>query len=151
MVKVGIILTSYKYIIAVGNISSCVVDIAHVCSCLRLLWRIQGQGLIIIRNLPCKALLRKILEQLRQLIELLLLLLGLYSFTLNIFIFFFRERSGSVVECLTRDQGVAGSSLSGVTALWSLSKTHLSCDMRFPTIWYVRPAKAQTSLGIHAV
>ena len=37
-----------------------------------------------------------------------------------------RERSGSVVECLTQDQGVAGSSLTGVTVLWSLSKTHLS-------------------------
>ena len=37
-----------------------------------------------------------------------------------------RERSGSVVECLTRDPGAAGSSLTGVTALWSLSKTHLS-------------------------
>ena len=33
---------------------------------------------------------------------------------------------GSVVECLTRDRRVAGSSLTGVTALWSLSKTHLS-------------------------
>ena len=37
-----------------------------------------------------------------------------------------RERSGSVVECLARDRGAAGSSLAGVTALWSLSKTHLS-------------------------
>ena len=37
-----------------------------------------------------------------------------------------RERSGSVVECLTRDRGAAGSSLTDVTALWSLSKTHLS-------------------------
>ena len=37
-----------------------------------------------------------------------------------------RERSGSVVECLTRDGRAAGSSLTGVTALWSLSKTHLS-------------------------
>ena len=37
-----------------------------------------------------------------------------------------RERSGSVVECLTRDPRAAGSSLTGVTALWSLSKTHLS-------------------------
>ena len=37
-----------------------------------------------------------------------------------------RERSGSAVECLTRDRGAAGSSLTGVTALWSLSKTHLS-------------------------
>ena len=36
------------------------------------------------------------------------------------------ERSGSVVECLTRDRGAAGSSLTGFTALWSLSKTHLS-------------------------
>ena len=36
-----------------------------------------------------------------------------------------RERSGSVVECLTRDRGAAGSSLTGFTALWSLSKTHL--------------------------
>ena len=36
------------------------------------------------------------------------------------------ERSGSVVECLIQDRGAAGSSLTGVTALWSLSKTHLS-------------------------
>ena len=36
------------------------------------------------------------------------------------------ECSRSVVECLTRDRGAAGSSLTGVTALWSLSKTHLS-------------------------
>ena len=37
-----------------------------------------------------------------------------------------RERSASVVECLTLDRGAVGSSLTGVTALWSLSKTHLS-------------------------
>ena len=37
-----------------------------------------------------------------------------------------RERSDSVVECLTRDRGTAGLSLTGVTALWSLSLTHLS-------------------------
>ena len=43
-----------------------------------------------------------------------------------IFYFMIRERSGSVVECLTRDQEAAGSSLDGVTALWFLSKTHLS-------------------------
>ena len=36
------------------------------------------------------------------------------------------ERSGSVVECLTQDRRAVGSSLTGVTALWSLSKTHLS-------------------------
>ena len=33
--------------------------------------------------------------------------------------------SGSVVECLTQDRRAAGLSLTGVTALWSLSKTHL--------------------------
>ena len=37
-----------------------------------------------------------------------------------------RERSGSVEECLTQDRGAAGLSLTGVTALWSLSRTHLS-------------------------
>ena len=37
-----------------------------------------------------------------------------------------RERSGSVVEGLTRDREAANSSLTGVTALWPLSKTHLS-------------------------
>ena len=37
-----------------------------------------------------------------------------------------RERSGSVVEFMTQDRRAAGSSLTGVTALWSLSKTHLS-------------------------
>ena len=33
-----------------------------------------------------------------------------------------RECSGSVVECLTRDRGAVGSNLTGVTALWDLSK-----------------------------
>ena len=28
---------------------------------------------------------------------------------------------------------------------------YLSRDMRFPTMWYVRPAKAHTSLRIRAV
>ena len=32
-----------------------------------------------------------------------------------------RERSGSVVECLTREREAVGLSLTGVTALWSLS------------------------------
>ena len=36
------------------------------------------------------------------------------------------ERSGSLEECLTRDRGVTGLSLTGITVLWSLSKTHLS-------------------------
>ena len=31
-----------------------------------------------------------------------------------------------VGECLTRDRGVGGLSLTGVTVLWTLSKTHLS-------------------------
>ena len=34
--------------------------------------------------------------------------------------------SGSVVECLTRGGRAAGSSLTGVTVLWSLSKTDIS-------------------------
>ena len=37
----------------------------------------------------------------------------------------FWERSGSVVECLTRDRRAAGSSLTGVTALLSFSKTFI--------------------------
>ena len=45
------------------------------------------------------------------------------------------ERSGSVVECLTRDGGAAGSSLTGVTALWSLSKT------QDPSLIQVQPRK----------
>ena len=36
-----------------------------------------------------------------------------------------RERSASVVECLTRNRGAAGSSLTGITVLWSLSKTFI--------------------------
>ena len=32
----------------------------------------------------------------------------------------------SVVECLAQDRRAASSSLTGVTVLWSLSKTHLS-------------------------
>ena len=39
---------------------------------------------------------------------------------------FFGELSGSVVECLIQDRRAAGSSLIGLTVLWSLSKTHLS-------------------------
>ena len=44
----------------------------------------------------------------------------------GILILMSRERSGSVVECLTRDRGAVGSSLTGVTVLWPLSKTHFS-------------------------
>ena len=39
---------------------------------------------------------------------------------------YFRERSRLVVEGLTRDWEAADTSLTGVTELWSLSKTHLS-------------------------
>ena len=45
------------------------------------------------------------------------------------------ERSGSVVECLTRDRRAAGSSLTGVTALWSLSR-HI-----FPSLVLVQHRK----------
>ena len=44
-----------------------------------------------------------------------------------------REHSGSVEECFTRDGGAAGSCLTGVTASWSLSKTHLSWLSTGPT------------------
>ena len=46
-----------------------------------------------------------------------------------------RERNGSVVECLTRDRGVVGSSLTGITALWSLSK------QIYPSLILVHPRK----------
>ena len=52
-------------------------------------------------------------------------LLGTYAFLATFSNTVSRERSGSVVECLTRDQSAAGSSLTGVTALWSLSKTFI--------------------------
>ena len=44
----------------------------------------------------------------------------------NVITYVIRGCSGSVVECLTGDREAAGLSLTGVTALWSLSKTHLS-------------------------
>ena len=50
----------------------------------------------------------------------------LFGVYLHLITFYNRERSGSVVECFTRDRGVAGLSLTGVTALWSSCKTHLS-------------------------
>ena len=34
---------------------------------------------------------------------------------------------------------------------WKIGLKHMSRDMRFPTMWYVRPAKAQTSMRIRAV
>ena len=36
---------------------------------------------------------------------------------LHYLVIVYRERSGSVVECLTRDRRAAGSSLTGITAL----------------------------------
>ena len=47
----------------------------------------------------------------------------------------YRERSGSVVECLTWDWGAAGSSLTGITALWSLSR-HI-----YPSLVPVQPSR----------
>ena len=53
---------------------------------------------------------------------------------------FIRERSGSVVECLPRDRGAAGSGLTVLTALWSLSKTH------YPNSVLVQPRKTRPCL-----
>ena len=38
-----------------------------------------------------------------------------------------------------------------VSTRYSTELVDISHDMRFPTMWYVRPAKPQTSLGIRAV
>ena len=51
----------------------------------------------------------------------IIIMMGLLCITISK-----RERSGSVVELLAQDRGAAGLSLTGVTVLWSLSKTHLS-------------------------
>ena len=53
-----------------------------------------------------------------------------------------RERNGSVVECLTRDRGATGLSLTGVTALWSLSKTY------YPSLVLVQPRKTCPCLTV---
>ena len=52
----------------------------------------------------------------------------------------YMEHSGSMVECLTRDREAAGSSLTGVTALWSLSKTI------YPSLVLVQPRKNRLCL-----
>ena len=39
----------------------------------------------------------------------------------------------------------------GAMSQGTMTVSNLSRDMRFPTMWYVRPAKAQTSLRIRAV
>ena len=38
----------------------------------------------------------------------------------------FTKKGSPVVECLTRGRAAAGLSLTGITALWFLGKTHLS-------------------------
>ena len=53
-----------------------------------------------------------------------------------------RERSGSVVEFLTRDREAAGSSLTGVTALWFLSYT-----LSYPSLVLVQPRKTRPCLA----
>ena len=68
------------------------------------------------------------------------LLLAFRIVFLAINISFDSERNGSVVECLTRDRGAVGSSLTGVTALWSLSKTH------YPSSVLVQPRKIRPCL-----
>ena len=50
------------------------------------------------------------------------------------------ERNGSVVELLTRDREAAGLSLTGVAALWYLSKTH------YPSLELVQPRKTRPCL-----
>ena len=50
------------------------------------------------------------------------------------------ESSGSVVECLTQDRGATGSSLTGITVLWSLSKTI------YPSLVLVQPRKTHPCL-----
>ena len=52
-----------------------------------------------------------------------------------------RECSGSVVECLTWDQGAAGSSLTGITALWSFKARHI-----YPSLVLVQPRKTRPCL-----
>ena len=52
---------------------------------------------------------------------------GTFSFVLlSSSVKIFKHMLGSLVECLTQNRGAAGLSLTNVTALWSLSMTHLS-------------------------
>ena len=52
-----------------------------------------------------------------------------------------REHSGSVVECLTRDRGAAGSSLTGVTVLCPLAG-HI-----YPCLVLVQPRKTRPNIS----
>ena len=60
----------------------------------------------------------------------------LYIYKLSCTSINYRERSGSVVECLTGDREAAGSSLIGITALWSLR--HI-----YPSLVLVQPRKTR--------
>ena len=51
---------------------------------------------------------------------------GLHYYQCTVYAELIWEHSGSVIECLTWDRGAAGSRLTSVTVLWSLSKAHLS-------------------------
>ena len=51
------------------------------------------------------------------------------------------ERSGSEVECLSRDREAVGTSLTGVTALWSLWARHI-----YPSLVLVQPRKTRPCL-----
>ena len=55
--------------------------------------------------------------------------------------FFLGFSVGAVVECLTRDLEATGSRLTDITALWSLSNTHL-----FYLIELVQPRKSRPCL-----
>ena len=68
--------------------------------------------------------------------------LVIYSPILPDLILGLEEHSGSVVECLTRDRGVAGLSLTGGTGIVSLSKTHSPLI----TIVLVQPRKNRPDL-----
>ena len=50
------------------------------------------------------------------------------------------ERCGSVVECLTRDRGASGSSLTGVTALGPRARNI------YPSLVLVQPRKTRPCL-----
>ena len=54
----------------------------------------------------------------------------------------------SANECFVLGVFVMRSFLVLQSVLW---KREMSIDMKFPTVWYLRAAKAQTSLRIHAV
>ena len=63
------------------------------------------------------------------------------NFFFNLHDMIWREHSGSVVECLTRDWGAAGSSLTGVTALCPWAK-HIN-----PSLVLVQPRKTRHCLS----